>query len=148
MTRGRLDRHIADLRCTAMGDPLIGVRKKLHVVDLETRRSAPEVEALLDRLGGAEFASRTAAVARRNQHPVCSTLDELRGHLRRVRAALDGVAAPLGLGVVSAGTVPLADLTSDAISAGARTVRGWRASSRSAVARARGCAWSARTALW
>jgi glutamate---cysteine ligase / carboxylate-amine ligase len=35
---------------------LIGVEEEFHVVDLETRHSAPEVEALLSDLDGEEFA--------------------------------------------------------------------------------------------
>ncbi len=55
--------------------------------------------------------------------PVCGTLDELRGHLQRLRGRLEAVAEPLGLGVVAAGTVPLAEPDGDAISAGARYER-------------------------
>ena len=54
---------------------------------------------------------------------MCATLDELRGHLRRLRGTAESVAEPLGLGVVAAGTVPLVDLDGDDISAGARYER-------------------------
>jgi carboxylate-amine ligase len=106
-----------------MSDALIGVEEEFHVVDLETRRSAPEVDALLARLDGAEFAPELQRSLVETNTPVCAGLDELRSHLRRLRAALDDAAAPLGLGVVAAGTVPMVDLTSDAISAGARYER-------------------------
>jgi len=36
--------------------PRLGVEEEFHVVDLQTRRSAPEVDALLAQLDGAEFA--------------------------------------------------------------------------------------------
>ncbi|MGE3287399.1 MAG: glutamate--cysteine ligase [Pseudonocardia sp.] len=105
------------------GTPAIGVEEEFHVVDLETRRSAPEVDALLAQLDGEEFAPELQRSLVETNTPVCHTLDELRGHLRRLRATLESVAEPLGLGVVAAGTVPLADLSSDAISAGARYER-------------------------
>src|ERR1700754_1683275 len=95
--------------------PLLGVEEEFHVVDLESRRSAPEVDALLAQLDGAEFAPELQRSLVETNTPVCGTLDELRGHLRRLRATLDGVAEPLGLGVVAAGTVPLAELRGDAI---------------------------------
>jgi carboxylate-amine ligase len=100
--------------------PLLGVEEEFHVVDLESRRSAPEVDALLAQLDGAEFAPELQRSLVETNTPVCGTLDELRDHIRRLRGRLEAVAAPLGLGVVAAGTVPLADATGDAISAGAR----------------------------
>ncbi|MGH3613952.1 MAG: glutamate--cysteine ligase [Pseudonocardia sp.] len=100
--------------------PKIGVEEEFHVVDLESRRSAPEVDALLDQLDGAEFAPELQRSLVETNTPVCNTLDDLRGHLLRLRTTLDKAAAPLGLGVVAAGTVPLVDLSGDAISAGAR----------------------------
>jgi glutamate---cysteine ligase / carboxylate-amine ligase len=103
--------------------PLLGAEEEFHVVDLATRRSAPEVDALLAQLDGEEFAPELQRSLVETNTPVCATLDELRHHLQRLRATLEGVASPLGLGVVAAGTVPLADLDSDDISAGARYER-------------------------
>jgi carboxylate-amine ligase len=100
--------------------PLLGVEEEFHVVDLESRRAAPEVDVLLARLDGAEFAPELQRSLVETNTPVCGTLDELRGHLRRLRGRLEAVAEPLGLGVVAAGTVPLAEPEGDAISAGAR----------------------------
>jgi glutamate---cysteine ligase / carboxylate-amine ligase len=100
--------------------PLIGVEEEFHVVDLETRRSAPEVDALLAQLDGTEFAPELQRSLVETNTPVCGTLDELRGHIRRLRSRLEAVAEPLGLGVVAAGTVPLAETGGDAVSAGAR----------------------------
>lgn len=102
---------------------MLGVEEEFHVVDLQTRRSAPEVDALLAQLDGAEFAPELQRSLVETNTPVCATLDELRHHLRRLRNTLDSVAAPLGLGVVASGTVPLADLSGDDISAGARYER-------------------------
>ncbi len=103
--------------------PRLGVEEEFHVVDLQTRRSAPEVDALLAQLDGEEFAPELQRSLVETNTPVCTTLDELRGHLRRLRATLDSVAQPLGLGIVAAGTVPLVDLDGDDISAGARYER-------------------------
>lgn len=102
---------------------MLGVEEEFHVVDLETRRAAPEVDALLAQLDGDEFAPELQRSLVETNTPVCATLDELREHLRRLRATLEATASPLGLGVVAAGTVPLADQSSDAISAGARYER-------------------------
>jgi glutamate---cysteine ligase / carboxylate-amine ligase len=103
--------------------PRLGAEEEFHVVDLETRRSAPEVDALLAQLDGAEFAPELQRSLVETNTPVCATLDELRAHLRRLRGTLESVAEPLGLGVVAAGTVPLADMDGDDISAGARYER-------------------------
>lgn len=103
--------------------PRLGVEEEFHVVDLVSRRSAPEVDALLAQLDGAEFAPELQRSLVETNTPVCTTLDELRGHLRRLRATLEAVALPHGLGVVAAGTVPLTDPSGDAISAGARYER-------------------------
>jgi carboxylate-amine ligase len=103
--------------------PLLGVEEEFHVVDLESRRAAPEVDALLAKLDGTEFAPELQRSLVETNTPVCGTLDELRAHLKRLRGRLQAVAEPLGLGVVAAGTVPLAEPDGDAISAGARYER-------------------------
>ncbi|SDH03800.1 carboxylate--amine ligase/circularly permuted type 2 ATP-grasp protein [Pseudonocardia oroxyli] len=105
---------------SAAGRPLLGVEEEFHVVDLTTRRAAPEVDVLLPELDGAEFARELQRSLVETNTPVCETLDELGGHLRRLRARLESVASARGLGIVAAGTVPLVDLTGDDISAGAR----------------------------
>lgn len=98
----------------------IGAEEEFHVVDLETRRSTPEVDALLGELDGEEFAPELQRSLVETNTPVCDTLDELRAHLRRLRARLAAAAEPHGLGVVAAGSVPLVDLDGGDISAGAR----------------------------
>ncbi|GAA5110642.1 carboxylate--amine ligase/circularly permuted type 2 ATP-grasp protein [Pseudonocardia adelaidensis] len=104
-----------------MGDlPLLGVEEEFHVVDLGSRRAAPQVDALLAQLDGTEFAPELQRSLVETNTPPCGTLDELRSHITRLRGRLDAVAEPLGLGVVAAGTVPLAETGGDAVSAGAR----------------------------
>jgi carboxylate-amine ligase len=68
--------------------PLLGVEEEFHVVDLETRRSAPEVDALLSQLDGDEFAPELQRSLVETNTPVCATLDELRENLRRLRGLL------------------------------------------------------------
>ena len=98
----------------------IGAEEEFHVVDLESRRSTPEVDALLSQLDGEEFAPELQRSLVETNTPVCDTLDELRAHLQRLRGRLAEAAEPHGLGVVAAGTVPLVDLDGGDISAGAR----------------------------
>src|SRR5689334_3058588 len=98
----------------------IGVEEEFHVVDLKTRHSAPEVDALLADLDGEEFAPELQRSLVETNTPVCQELDELRRHLERLRGRLASAAEPHGLGVVAAGTVPLVDLDGGDISAGAR----------------------------
>ncbi len=109
-----------------MGDIMtsrIGVEEEFHLVDLQTRRAVPAVEAMLDQLDGDSFAPELQrSLVETNTLP-CETLDELRAELYRLRHRLNEVADPLGLGVVAAGTVPLVDLLGTDISAGARYER-------------------------
>ncbi|MGH3768836.1 MAG: glutamate--cysteine ligase [Pseudonocardiaceae bacterium] len=101
----------------------IGVEEEFHLVDLQTRRATPAVEDLLAQLDADSFAPELQrSLVEANTLP-CETLDELRAELCRLRRRLNEVAEPLGLGVVSAGTVPLVDLLGTDISAGARYER-------------------------
>ncbi len=102
----------------------MGVEEEFHVVDLTSRRAAPEVDRLLEQLGGGEefFPELQRSLVETNS-PATASLDELREHVRRLRRTLRAAAEPLGLGVVAAGTVPLVDLSGDDISAGARYER-------------------------
>jgi carboxylate-amine ligase len=103
--------------------PQIGVEEEFHVVDLESRRAAPEVDALLAKLAGHEFAPELQRSLVETNTPPCRTLDDLREHVQRLRRTLEKAARPLGLGVVAAGTVPLVELSGTDISAGARYER-------------------------
>ncbi len=104
-------------------DSRIGVEEEFHLVDLETRRATPAVDAMLAQLDGDSFAPELQrSLVEVNTLP-CESLDELRAELCRLRRRLNEVADPLGLGVVAAGTVPLVDLLGDDISAGARYER-------------------------
>ncbi|MBV9730635.1 MAG: carboxylate--amine ligase/circularly permuted type 2 ATP-grasp protein [Pseudonocardiales bacterium] len=101
----------------------IGVEEEFHLVDLETRKAVPAVEAMLAQLDSDSFAPELQrSLVEANTVP-CESLDELRAELCRLRRRLNEVAEPLGLGVVAAGTVPLVDLLGTDISAGARYER-------------------------
>jgi glutamate---cysteine ligase / carboxylate-amine ligase len=101
----------------------IGVEEEFHLVDLQTRRAVPAVDAMLAQLDGDSFAPELQrSLVEANAVP-CESLDELRAELRRLRRRLNEVADPLGLGVVAAGTVPLVELFGTDISAGARYER-------------------------
>ncbi len=98
----------------------IGVEEEFHLVDLQTRRASPAVDAMLAQLDGGSFAPELQrSLVEANTLP-CDTLDELRAELRRLRQRLTEVADPLGLGVVASGTVPLVELHGRDISGGAR----------------------------
>jgi glutamate---cysteine ligase / carboxylate-amine ligase len=103
--------------------PRIGVEEEFHLVDLQTSRATPAVDAMLAQLDGDSFAPELQrSLVEANTLP-CESLDELRAELCRLRRRLTEVADPLGLGVVAAGTVPLVDLVGANISAGARYER-------------------------
>jgi glutamate---cysteine ligase / carboxylate-amine ligase len=107
----------------SVGIPRIGVEEEFHLVDLQTSRATPAVDAMLTQLGGDLFAPELQrSLVEANTLP-CESLDELRAELRRLRRRLIEVADPRGLGVVAAGTVPLVDLLGTNISAGARYER-------------------------
>src|SRR3954447_1514515 len=91
----------------------IGAEEEFHVVDLESRRTTPEVDTLLSQLDGEEFAPELQRSLVETNTPVCRTLDELRGHLQRLRARLASAAEPPRLGVGAAGRVPRSTSTAE-----------------------------------
>ncbi|MGZ4617322.1 MAG: glutamate--cysteine ligase [Frankiaceae bacterium] len=91
------------------GDRTLGVEEEFHVVDLETRRAAPRAPELLRGLPTAAFTPELqSSVVETNTVP-CTTLDDLRGELWRRRRQLIAAADKVGLGLLSAGTPPLAE---------------------------------------
>ncbi|MDQ3886696.1 MAG: glutamate--cysteine ligase [Actinomycetota bacterium] len=104
-------------------DLRIGVEEEFHLVDLQTGRAAPAVDAMLAQLEGESFAPELQRSLIESNTVPCKSLDELRAELCRLRHRLNEVADPLGLGVVAAGTVPLVDLPGTDISAGSRYER-------------------------
>jgi carboxylate-amine ligase len=87
----------------------LGVEEELHVVDLATRELVPRAPELLDQLDPAQYSAELHRSVVETNTPVADTLDELRDSIVRLRRTGLDVAAGHGLGLVSAGTVPLVD---------------------------------------
>lgn len=86
----------------------IGVEEEFHLVDLATRRLAPRARELLQRLDGGSYVPEMQNCVVETNTSVLLRLADLREELLRRRAVLVDAARDLGLGVVAAGTVPLA----------------------------------------
>src|SRR4051795_4229939 len=88
----------------------VGVEEEFHVVDLETRRLTPRAESLLGGLAPERFYSELQrSVVETNSRPFVR-LTDLIEDLAALRRGVVTAAQPLGLGIVAAGTVPIADL--------------------------------------
>lgn len=85
----------------------IGVDEEFHLVDLESRRLAPRAAELLTQLDG-PFVGEMQNCVVETHSAVVVRLADLRAECLSRRAELVGAAERLGLGVVAAGTVPLA----------------------------------------
>jgi carboxylate-amine ligase len=85
----------------------LGVEEEFQLVDLETRRLTGQAPELLAHLSDSYVAELQRCVVEINSAPV-DTLGDLRSDLVRSRSTLVGAAAEAGVGVVAAGTVPLA----------------------------------------
>ncbi|MDF2706478.1 MAG: hypothetical protein K0R62_2130 [Nonomuraea muscovyensis] len=101
----------------------MGVEEEFHLVDTRTRRLVPGSEALLDLLPKDCFTKELhCSTVESNSRP-CLCLGELGRELCALRETVIGRAAELGLGVVAAGSVPLADVGQVRISPGPRYAR-------------------------
>jgi glutamate---cysteine ligase / carboxylate-amine ligase len=86
-----------------------GVEEEFHVVDLATRQLTGQADRLLERLPADSFSwelQRSALEA--NSRP-WTDLSDLAADVAALRRAAIAAAEPLGLGIVAAGTVPMAD---------------------------------------
>jgi carboxylate-amine ligase len=88
----------------------LGVEEELHVVDLDTRELVPRAPEVLDRLDPRSYSAELHRSVVETNTRVCTTLDDLRDDILRLRRRAIGIADELGLGLVAAGTVPLVDL--------------------------------------
>lgn len=91
----------------------IGVEEEFHVVDLDSGALVPDGASILPDRDDFTHELQQSCVETRTA--VCTTLDELRDELVRLRGRLVAAAEQAGLGVVSAGTVPVADLEAQRI---------------------------------
>jgi glutamate---cysteine ligase / carboxylate-amine ligase len=86
-----------------------GVEEEFHTVDLATRRLTAQADKLTEQLPAGSFSSELQrSVLEANSRPWVSLAD-LAGDIAALRQAAIAAAEPLGLGIVAAGTVPLAD---------------------------------------
>ncbi|MBD2892384.1 putative glutamate--cysteine ligase 2 [Actinomadura sp. RB99] len=90
----------------------VGVEEEFHIVDLESRRLVPQADSLLSQLPREQFvAELQCSMVEANSRP-CARLVDLAEDLAALRRRLVAAADGFGLGVVAAGTVPVADLES------------------------------------
>ncbi len=85
----------------------LGVEEELHLVDLETMQLASRGPQLLSRLPADSFSAELQRTTVETNTAVCSTLDELRTDILRLRTKLIETAATENLGVAAVGTPPL-----------------------------------------
>jgi glutamate---cysteine ligase / carboxylate-amine ligase len=87
----------------------VGVEEEFHIVDLATRRLTGQADRLMGQLPADRFSwEMQRSVVEANSRPWAS-LAELAEDIAGLRQAATAAAEPFGLGIVAAGTVPLAD---------------------------------------
>ena len=90
----------------------IGVEEEFHTVDLETRRLIPRADSLLAQLPRDRFgAELQRSVVETNSRPYVRLID-LAEDLAALRRGVVAAAEGLGMGIVAAGTAPVADMES------------------------------------
>ena len=85
----------------------LGVEEELHLVDLTTWQLAARAPQLLSRLPAENYSAELQRTTVETNTDVCSTLDELRAEIVRLRTGLVAVAADDGIGLAAVGTPPL-----------------------------------------
>ena len=86
-----------------------GVEEEFHIVDLATRRLTGQADQLMGQLPADRFSwEMQRSVVEANSRPWAG-LTELAEDIAGLRQAAIAAAEPFGLGIVAAGTVPLAD---------------------------------------
>ncbi|WP_240487112.1 carboxylate--amine ligase/circularly permuted type 2 ATP-grasp protein [Actinomadura flavalba] len=87
----------------------VGVEEEFHTVDLDTHRLLPKAGSLLGELPGDRFGQELhRSVLETNSRPFVRLID-LAEDLTALRREAIGAAREKGLGIVAAGTVPVAD---------------------------------------
>ena len=87
----------------------VGVEEEFHTVDLRTRRLTAQADSLIQRLPADSFGSELQrSVLEANSRPWVRLAD-LAEDVAALRRTAIAAAEPLGLGIVAAGTAPLAD---------------------------------------
>ncbi len=101
----------------------LGVEEEFHVVDVDSRQVVPRASVLLDALPGEGFAAELQRSVVETNTPVVTSLADLRQGIGALRGRLVAAARAEGLGVVAAGTMPLADTRDLSVTADARYAR-------------------------
>lgn len=97
-----------------MGDravAAVGVEEEFHVLDLESRQLVPRAAEILAGLPADRYAAELQQSVVETNSLASTSLLELRADLLDLRRTLTATAAPFGLGVAAAGTVPLTKVT-------------------------------------
>src|SRR4051812_93843 len=88
----------------------IGVEEEFHTIDLETRRLIPRADSLLAQLPRERFGTELQrSVVETNSRPYVRLID-LAEDLAALRRGVVAAAEGLGMGIVAAGTAPVADM--------------------------------------
>ncbi|MFC8430955.1 glutamate--cysteine ligase [Streptomyces sp. NPDC057253] len=98
----------------------IGVEEEFHILEAESGLLVPRAEAVLGRLPGRTFTTELHQSTVESNSGVHASLGGLYADLAGTRRRLDAAASSLGLGVVAAGTAPLAPAVSGHPTADAR----------------------------
>jgi|CZKU01.1.fsa_nt_gi hypothetical protein len=87
----------------------LGVQEEFHLVDRITRRLTPRATDVLDGLSASArtFAAELQQTVVETNTDVVDTLDGLRQNLVELRSELAAAAEPLGIGIATAGTMPI-----------------------------------------
>ena len=96
---------------SAIDHPVVaaGVEEEFHVVDLGTRRLTAQPGRLMEQLPAGRFSSELQRSALEANSRPWTSLTGLAEDIAELRRAAIAAAEPLGLGIVAAGAVPLAD---------------------------------------
>lgn len=90
----------------------LGIEEEYMLLDPATLELVQRADTVLEAGGGGEFAARTSCELFQSeiegQTPICSTIDDARRELRRLRHHLEQVVARYGLVLASSGTHPFA----------------------------------------
>src|SRR6201992_2204124 len=85
----------------------LGVEEELHLVDLETWQLAPRAPQLLTRLPVENYSAELQRTTIETNTVVCTSLDDLRADIIRLRKGLIAVTEEEGVGVAAVGPPPL-----------------------------------------
>lgn len=102
------------------GEITLGVEEEFHIVDVRTRHLVSQAGLLLDMLPKDRFTKELQRSTLEANSEPCARLEDLGRDLGRMRETVIATAAEVGLGIVAAGSVPLADLAQMKISPEAR----------------------------